>query len=205
MKQLLVVITPHWDATSGLLFSLEQSKGNWNLVKMPVIATVGKAGLAQKKREGDLRSPAGLFPIGNAFGYEQEKMKLPYILIDEELECVDDPESKYYNRFVKASEVQKDWKSSEMMLQKDGIYERGLVIEYNTSPVIPHAGSCIFMHKWRFPGHPTAGCTALSEENLKELLQWLDPEKAPHILQLTEAEFIQSEFFSMIGTLVSLK
>jgi len=68
------------------------------------------------------------------------------------------------------------------MLRADGLYDAGAVIEYNTDPVVPGLGSAIFLHIWREDGaKPTAGCVALPEDRLRELLGWLDAEAAPVI------------------------
>ena len=60
-------------------------------------------------------------------------------------------------------------------------YRRGAVVQYNT-PATPGAGSCIFLHIWSGPSKGTAGCTAMSAENLDVLLRWLDPASNPRLL-----------------------
>ena len=62
------------------------------------------------KHEGDGRSPAGVFPIGAAFGFEEEKpewLRLPYLPLNDATECVDDAGSSYYNAVV--DRVKPDW------------------------------------------------------------------------------------------------
>jgi L,D-peptidoglycan transpeptidase YkuD (ErfK/YbiS/YcfS/YnhG family) len=65
------------------------------------------------------------------------------------------------------------------MKRKDGQYRFGVVIEYNMNPVISGRGSAIFLHVWRGPDKPTAGCVALSEPDVLKILGWLDPALNP--------------------------
>src|SRR5437763_433597 len=53
----------------------------------------------------------------------------------------------------------------------------------------PGRGSCIFMHIWAGPEKGTAGCTAMEQPNLEELMRWLDAKKRPLLAQLPEAEY----------------
>jgi L,D-peptidoglycan transpeptidase YkuD (ErfK/YbiS/YcfS/YnhG family) len=68
------------------------------------------------------------------------------------------------------------------MKRDDNLYKYGIVIEYNTSPVIKGNGSAIFLHIWKGESVPTAGCVAVSEENILKILQWLDPAASPLII-----------------------
>ncbi|HEX8292528.1 MAG TPA: hypothetical protein VF570_12275, partial [Pyrinomonadaceae bacterium] len=65
----------------------------------------------------------------------------------------------------------------------------GLFVMHNAAPPAAGRGSCIFLHVWAGPGRGTAGCTAMEEASLTELLRWLDPKKRPLLLQLPESEY----------------
>ena len=93
---------------------------------------------------------------------------------------VDDPASPDYNRLKKRGETAA--RSFEDMVLPDDRYKYGIVIEYNTNPVIPGHGSAIFLHIWKNNTTPTAGCVAISEENILKLIRWLDPAKKPLIV-----------------------
>jgi L,D-peptidoglycan transpeptidase YkuD (ErfK/YbiS/YcfS/YnhG family) len=69
--------------------------------------------------------------------------------------------------------------SYEVMRRDDDLYKYGIIVEYNTDPVIKGYGSAIFFHLWRGKEAPTEGCVALSEENLTRILRWLNPEARP--------------------------
>ena len=90
---------------------------------------------------------------------------------------VDDPDSPQYNRWVHGKPAAK---SFEKLLQP--AYKLAVVIEYNTDPVVPGAGSAIFLHVWDGPDKPTAGCVALDEGHVHLLVRWLDRRRNPVIV-----------------------
>ncbi len=167
-----------------------------------VAVTLGRSGLAWgrgehaphaglQKREGDGKSPSGVYSFGNIFGYapaSEVSFKMPFVTADEALECVDDSGSRFYNQLVDNKSAKKDWTSSEFMRRSDHQYRWGIVVKHNT-PAAAQAGSCIFLHIWNKPGAATSGCTAMAEGDLLTLLHWLDPAKFPQLLQVTEADY----------------
>jgi D-alanyl-D-alanine dipeptidase len=206
-RQLIVVTTRGWDEVPGLLrrFERKGSKGVWTRVGVDVPVAVGRNGLGwgaglvetgaeagPQKREGDGKAPAGLFALGAAFGFEPARaawLRLPYTPLTPSTECVDDTASSRYNLIVERDGVKAvDWRSSERMRSVEG-YRWGLVVRHNAAPPVAGRGSCIFLHVWAGPGKGTAGCTAMEEASLTELLRWLDPKKGPLLVQLPEAEY----------------
>jgi D-alanyl-D-alanine dipeptidase len=147
------------------------------------------------KREGDGRSPAGVFRLSSAFGYapadQARWIKLPYVQCSVTLECVDDGKSAYYNSVLERGSVKKpDWNSSEEMLRKDEQYRWGIVVDHNAERK-PGGGSCIFMHIWNGTGQGTSGCTAMEAKNLERILKWLDSKAQPVLVQLPQAQYLQ--------------
>ncbi len=202
-RQIIVVQTKTWDSVEAVLSIHEKKDGNWQTVKQGIPVVLGKKGLgwgrsfdidygaldktAPVKKEGDGKSPAGIFAIQQAFGFSEKipYIKLPYIKLTDRIECVDDTESQHYNRIVDGPAVPlRDWKTSEKMSAID-VYKTGLVIEHNTRPVAKGCGSCIFLHIREASDKGTSGCTAMAENDLSFLLQWLDPAKNPLLLQFT--------------------
>jgi D-alanyl-D-alanine dipeptidase len=206
--QLIVVTTKGWNAVGGELRRYERSsiKDQWQAVGEKILVVVGRNGMAWGKglhgdaigdgpikKEGDGRSPAGIFSLSLAFGYAEKtkagEVKLPYIQATAALECVDDPQSAHYNRVIdRASVKAPDWKSSEQMLRQDELYRWGVVVDHNAKGETG-CGSCIFLHIWDGPGKGTAGCTAMDAARMEEVLRWLDPRKKPLLAQLPQAEF----------------
>ncbi len=162
----------------------------WRKVGPEIPVVVGRTGIAHAgaKKEGDGKSPAGIYPIGTAFGYAPSAdFRIPYRQLRDTTECVDDAASKFYNEVVDRDQVPAaDWKSSEKM-RSVGEYVWGVVVNYNTPPVAGK-GSCIFLHVWGGPNSTTAGCTAMREEDLLTVLRWLDPAKNPKLVQYARPE-----------------
>ena len=199
--QLVLVVTPAWDSTSGSLRRFERATptGAWRQVGNVVPVVVGRTGVAWDdgqagaaagepvKREGDGRSPAGAFALDTAFGFDIRQIvswvRLPYVRLRETTECVDDVRSVHYNTIVDRDSVPRvDWTSSEKMREIDQ-YAYGVHVAYNAPPA-PARGSCIFLHIWAGPQSVTAGCTAMELGALRELMGWLDPQRRPMLVQL---------------------
>jgi L,D-peptidoglycan transpeptidase YkuD (ErfK/YbiS/YcfS/YnhG family) len=207
-RQLIVVTTPAWDSVSGTLrrYVRAGATSPWRAEGPAVPIVVGRTGLAwgddalgrrrdPHKREGDGKAPAGRFPLGAAFGFaprsEASWIRLPYVELESDTECVDDASSAHYNRVVDRSDVRRvDWKSAEHMRSID-LYRLGVVVRYNAQPVRHGRGSCIFLHIWREAGSPTSGCTAMPASDLETVVRWLDPRRDPQLVQLPEPEYMR--------------
>jgi hypothetical protein len=197
-RQLIVVLPENVNAVPANVWLLERTEavGQWRAAAGPMAASVGRNGTGwgrglvdlpnpgnyPDKKEGDGRSPAGIFALPWAFGYAPsapEGVRLPWVECTETLRGVDDVKSKYYNQILDEAKVpDKDWDSAEIMRRDDGAYEFGLMIGHNAERVAG-GGSCIFLHLWKGPGQGTAGCTALAREDVRRILTWLDPAKVP--------------------------
>ena len=168
-------------------FTREKLKAEWQSVGISFPVVIGRNGLANEgeKKEGDHKSPCGVFPLVSAFGYsamqDAQWIHLPYIQCTPSLKCVDDVSSSFYNKIVNEDAVKKDWNSAEDMLRKDDLYKWGIVVGYNTSNIIPGAGSAIFMHVWRSANEGTEGCIAMEPQNIIRLLKWLEERKKPMV------------------------
>ena len=202
-QQCLVVVAANWNSTTGVLRAFERAKGGaaWKAHGGAIPVVLGKKGLAwgrglvktptgpdPVKIEGDNKVPAGIFRLGQAFGYAPRQsagwVKLPYLPLTKQIEGVDDPQSRSYNQLVDRSKVAPvDWRSAERMRRDDVLYKWGVFVEHNTPPR-PGAGSCIFLHIWKDSATATTGCTAMEERDLVRLLHWLDPAGCPVLVQM---------------------
>ena len=207
-RQMVLVVTDDWTATTGTLQTFARDDaGQWHEQGEPAPVSIGRGGSGwgiglhpaqtdgPAKREGDGRSPAGVFAIGEAFGYAADAITaLPYTQMQASSWCMDVAGSPLYNRIVDAREVGDEAVrgSSEPMrldLHNDGDprYRTGFVIEHNAA-ARKDAGSCIFAHLWRKPGEPTAGCTAMADATMARLYAWLQPAAKPVFVLLPKAE-----------------
>lgn len=200
--QMLLVIGDGINMSTGRMqrFERRSVREAWQPVGLSFPVTLGRQGLAwgrglhrlapdhrPRKREGDGRSPAGLFTLGTAFGTDSlsPNLKLDYLPIVGGMEGIDDPASRYYNRIVLRDTVDSpDWRSSEVLSLYPTAYALGVVVNHNTAPVRAGLGSLIFLHVASAQGKPTAGCTAMAAHSMRETAQWLNPAAQPVLAQL---------------------
>lgn len=185
-SQVLLVRNMNPAAIDVRIFPLERRKGSWHCPFAPIDGVIGRNGFALpgEKREGDGRTPAGIFPLGTVFGYEPSfPTRMPYRQTTLDDLWIDDVQADDYNRWVRRGTTQAA--SFERMKRDDDLYKYGIVVEYNTNPVIKGQGSAIFVHLWRGKGIATAGCIALSDEDLIRILKWLDPAAKPLVIMGT--------------------
>ncbi|WP_415397529.1 L,D-transpeptidase family protein [Sulfurimonas sp. CS5] len=148
---------------------------------------IGEHQLKQKenqpiKKEGDKKAPAGIFNLTSTFGYAQKKeFNLNYIYLSKDLICVDDSNSKHYNKIIEMPKTKP--KSFEQMRRSDQQYELGVIVSHNKDQV-KQAGSCIFLHVEKSEKSSTAGCTSMSLDEIKKIVNWLDGSKNPILIQI---------------------
>ena len=205
-RQLIVVRTRDWDATTGWLTRYERTPDRpWLAVGDSIPVVVGRTGLAwgigvrvapepgePVKREGDGKSPAGEFQLGAAFGYAPADstggLQIAYVQAMPTLQCVDDPASDHYNELrFRPADGPPPWASAEDMRRSDEAYRWGVVVEHNSGwQRVAGGGSCIFLHVWSGPSSPTVGCTAMDVDRLVEVMRWLDAARTPVLVQLPD-------------------
>lgn len=182
-EQVIFVCADGHEAYRAVLYTFEKQNGQWKTVFEPMKAVIGSRGISYDKKEGDRKSPAGAFRIFRCFGRtENPGTKLLYTRFSQGDFWVDDPSSPYYNTYQKGPAGGR-WNSAEDLYVIGETYKYFIVIEYNTENPVAGKGSAIFLHVWKNENTPTAGCTAVSEENLLKLIKWLDPSLNPLILQ----------------------
>lgn len=181
-QQVILVTTSGSSTTTGQFQTFEKDgNGKWNRL-LQGTAYVGKTGMTSNKQEGDGKTPIGKFSLGTAFGYQGNPgTKLNFKNSTADDVWVDDSNSKYYNTWQQDSNPDKDWKSAESMMHR--LYNYGIVINYNTGQT-PGRGSAIFLH---VGNSYTLGCVAISQNNLTNLMKWVDPAKNPVIIQTPES------------------
>ncbi|MFA6189301.1 MAG: hypothetical protein WC680_08485 [Sulfuricurvum sp.] len=200
-QQLVVVISPEMNGTTAVMKRYEKEAGIYKAVSESVPVILGRSGLGWDKdreplkREGDGRSPAGVYDISATFGEDvHPNSSMPYWFADDKLICIDDVNHSKYNTMAHLEEANVP-KSYELMRREDSVYHNGAVIDYNRERVSGR-GSCIFFHLSYPDKRPTSGCTAMAEQPLLEMIHWFDPNKKPKLLQIprNECEKYQKEF-----------
>lgn len=135
----------------------------------PYAGHVGQNGVSWSKREGDLRTPAGVFPLRGGFGARANPgLRVgSWLRVDARDVWVDDPSSSLYNTHQRTP-ADGRWSSAEPLLQQPA-YDYAQVIGYNEART-PGRGSAIFLHVDL--GHGTAGCVSLPTSGLLAVLRW---------------------------------
>jgi L,D-peptidoglycan transpeptidase YkuD (ErfK/YbiS/YcfS/YnhG family) len=133
---------------------------------------LGRTGIrpAADKREGDGATPAGVWPLRRVLWrpdrIEAPSLRLPALPIKPDDGWCDAPLDPAYNRPVDLPYPA----SAEQMWRGDGVYDLVAVLGYNDAPVVPGAGSAIFLHVARPDYSPTEGCIAMALADLLDLL-----------------------------------
>ncbi|GAB4389080.1 L,D-transpeptidase family protein [Albidovulum sp.] len=132
--------------------------------RLPV--SIGRGGIRRDKAEGDGATPAGeLRVIGLLYRPDRiaaaslPPWALPIGLRDR---WCDAPDHPAYNHLV----TEPFGRSEERLRRGDPLYDLILPLDWNWPDAVPGRGSAIFIHQWRRPGHPTAGCLALARADL---------------------------------------
>jgi L,D-peptidoglycan transpeptidase YkuD (ErfK/YbiS/YcfS/YnhG family) len=145
--------------------------GKWTQIFL-VDGDIGSQGITYHKREGDNKTPAGLYSFTLAFGLKSDPGAfLDYRKITEDDYWIDDVNSPYYNTWVNASDTPGEY-SSEHLIEHDPSYNYALNTNYNADNT-PGLGSAVFLHCYNGTG-TTTGCIAISEQYMKTLVKEVD-------------------------------
>lgn len=134
---------------------------------------IGRGGISAGKREGDGATPAGGLRVLGAL-YRADRMRRPLPgarAIGPADLWSDDAGDAAYNHPVRAPYAA----SHERLRRGDRLYDLVLVTDWNHPRATPGRGSAIFLHRWRKPRHPTAGCVAFSAADLLWVARKLCP------------------------------
>lgn len=153
----------------GARLCMYERDAAWELV-LETEAIIGKNGLG-KTKEGDGKTPVGVFLFVEAFGIlDNPGAQMEYIKVDKSHYWVDDSDSNYYNQLVSTDEVMEDWMSAEHIVEYEECYHYVLATSYNIERV-PGRGSAVFLHCTSDEAEATAGCIAVPEVYMRELMR----------------------------------
>ena len=153
---------------------LSKNRLFWGDVEFP--CSWGKKGITSNKVEGDMATPVGEFPFRQVF-YRPDRVQefettLPLAPLTPQDGWCDDLEDSLYNEHIKKPYAA----SHEDLWREDHLYDIILVVGHNDDPVIKGKGSAIFVHLRCPDGGGTAGCIALAQEHLLQVLQDCTPQ-----------------------------
>lgn len=128
---------------------------------------VGRGGIGEKRREGDGVTPAGRHRIEAVLRRaDRVGVGLGAGMIGPGDGWSDDAADPAYNCPVRRPHPF----GHEAMFRADRQYDLVAVLDWNRNPVVPGRGSAIFLHIWRRPRWPTAGCIAFAPRDLAFIL-----------------------------------
>ena len=131
--------------------------------------TIGRGGLTDHKREGDGCTPRGTHGLIGML-YRPDRIARPAdwaLPIGPSDLWSDDPAHEDYNLMVRAPYPH----GHERLRRPDPLYDLVILTDWNWPRAVRGRGSAIFIHQWRGPGQPTAGCIALP----RAALLWIAP------------------------------
>jgi L,D-peptidoglycan transpeptidase YkuD (ErfK/YbiS/YcfS/YnhG family) len=136
-----------------------------------VRCALGKGGVRSDKQEGDGATPVGRFPLRRVY-FRPDRVatpvtRLPVIQLFPDDAWCDDPDYPLYNSKVITPYPAR----TEPLWREDGLYDVIVVLGHNDAPVVPGAGSAIFLHVAAPDYSPTEGCVAVALPDLLDILR----------------------------------
>lgn len=205
--QVIVVTAASATTSYGTLRAYERDgEGGWTQVVGATPARLGWSGLAPaaQRRQGTGKTPAGTFGIVSAFGRKADPgTRLAYRQVDRNDAWTYNPrDPSTYNIF---QSVNRSWSSYggyvEHLWSYGSQYDYVSVLDYNLpdgritagpdgvrrtdKPADTRAGGGIFLHVTNEKA--TAGCIAIPQDTMRQVLRWLDPDRKPVIVIGTES------------------
>ena len=135
--------------------------------------STGKSGYTTTKKEGDLKTPKGLFSLGFLY-YRKDRLKsikckIKKKIIKKNMGWCDDVRSAKYNKQIYFPFNF----SAEKLYRKDNIYDILINIKYNQGPTVRGNGSAIFLHLSRKKYKPTKGCIGILKKDFLKILPFI--------------------------------
>jgi L,D-peptidoglycan transpeptidase YkuD (ErfK/YbiS/YcfS/YnhG family) len=139
--------------------------------------SIGRGGVVPEmaKREGDGTSPAGVWRLTGLY-WRADRSRRPLTVLaavplGPQQGWAEDPEDPDYNLPIKHPHPF----PADRMTRGDPLYDICAITDHNVAPAVPGAGSAIFVHLWRRPRWPTAGCIAFRRADLEWILARWQP------------------------------
>jgi L,D-peptidoglycan transpeptidase YkuD (ErfK/YbiS/YcfS/YnhG family) len=181
-RQVIIVSADGYGSTTATLEAFSKVDGVWQPAFGALVARVGSKGFADRKVEGDLKTPTGVYSIGaTMYGIAANPgVRYAYHRLVADDYWNENPATPGYNSFFHGPNP---GGASEALWQISPQYDYFAVINYNIPvvPADPARGSGIFLHV-AVPGRATAGCVSLARADLLRILRWLDPGASPRIV-----------------------
>jgi L,D-peptidoglycan transpeptidase YkuD (ErfK/YbiS/YcfS/YnhG family) len=151
----------------------EHSAAGWKPLEAGIPTHVGSAGMTGQSRDGYPATPMGVFTLDFVFGTAPSPGGgLQYVQVGPNHWWDGDPKSRTYNTMQICKKEQCPFDTSESENLQIPQYVHSVVMGVNKQRVPGHGGA-FFMHAT--DGGPTAGCVAIDDNKLVEIIRWLRP------------------------------
>ena len=132
---------------------------------------LGHAGVSATKTESDGKTPTGRFPLRRVL-YRADRLNAPQTALPIQPLSPNDgwcdaPADPAYNQLITHPYPA----SAEHLWRADDLYNVIVVLGHNDDPVVPGAGSAIFLHVATEDFTPTEGCVAVAQSDLLAVLK----------------------------------
>jgi L,D-peptidoglycan transpeptidase YkuD (ErfK/YbiS/YcfS/YnhG family) len=147
-----------------------QVQGRLHIGHLVFVCIIGRNGRTFRKQEGDGKTPIGCFWLRQGF-FRSDRLPVPAQHLPLKPMRRNDgwcevPRSGLYNRHVKLPFRD----GHETMWREDGAYDIVFATSHNERPRVQGAGSAIFFHLTRQGSDVTAGCVAVSLNDMRKIL-----------------------------------
>jgi L,D-peptidoglycan transpeptidase YkuD (ErfK/YbiS/YcfS/YnhG family) len=151
----------------------QRGAAGWQPLEAGIPTHVGSAGMTEQSRDGYPATPKGIFTLDYVFGTAPSPGGgLQYVQVGPNHWWDGDPKSRTYNTMQICKKEQCPFDTSESENLQIPQYVHSVVMGVNKQRVPGHGGA-FFMHAT--DGGPTAGCVAIDDNKLVEIIRWLRP------------------------------
>lgn len=174
--QQIFVVAAYDTSTAWVSLNQKDESGTWQTI-MTTPGFIGREGLG-KTREGDAKTPTGVFGFDAAFGIAEDPgCAIPYTQVDDGMYWSGDVgEDGHYNELVDIGDIPDlDVDASEHIVDYVREYQYCLNIDFNKD-CAPGAGSAVFVHCLGARKPYTGGCVAVPEGQMLVVMRSVSPD-----------------------------
>lgn len=151
----------------------QRTAAGWQPIRTGIPTHVGSAGMAPQAKSGYPATPMGVFTLPYAFGTAPNPGGgLRYVQVGPDHWWDGDDQSPAFNTMQVCNKSQCPFNTAESENLEIPQYKHAVVMGVNTARV-PGNGAAFFFHTT--DGGPTAGCVAIDDGTLVQIIRWLRP------------------------------
>jgi L,D-peptidoglycan transpeptidase YkuD (ErfK/YbiS/YcfS/YnhG family) len=162
--------------SSAKIDAFQRDATGWQPLRAGIPAHVGANGFAAETHDGNMKTPLGIYTLDFAFGTAPNPGGgLQYVQVGPDHWWDGDMQSPTYNTMQVCKKAQCPFDTAPASGTENldiPQYKHAVVMGVNKARV-PGNGGAFFMHTT--DGGPTAGCVALDDGTLLDIMRWLQP------------------------------